>query len=688
MCAAAGYGSGGTCTVNANNLAAIEGLVNLAIAETNQAYQLSNIPTRLRLVKTHYDATFNEKEYGWDAALSLIRNNGDGQLDYVHAMRDQYGADFVSIIVDIGTYCGIGYRPTSPTAGDAFSVVQWSCATGYYSFGHEVAHNMGCNHDRANSGATNSQINYGYQDPDSSFRTIMAYDCKGSCPRVQYFSNPSLNFNGRSLGDKGSDNASWIRKYLAAFANFRPSVNILPFNSNPILSLEPTSSPTVAPTRPPTNEHTFPVDLEGGYVGAEGNMFDIRATTNLYIRNFAVHALAATEVTVEVWKKITLGTCIGTAVYDSDQWQLIGQASFVSNPTGTASPLPEGTIPAVFVKAGDIQAFYITFAAVTNYNRYNAGEELGAIYKANEHLQVFEGYAIWYAFSGYFSPRIWNGVIYYELDTVSNVNPTSSFTSQPSMQGKEFSTTSPVAQPSNIETPTQNIQPIVQPSFSTTNSSPSSQPVIILPPTLQPTPPPTMQPTILPTTQPTMQPTIQPTLEQLPNSISSVTLNPVSRQRITTTFNAKSGQAGNMFEIQASRGLTVTSLDIHTASKSNVTVLVYYKKGTYIGFQSRRNAWTRIVNTTIEGLGSFIPSPIPEKVFSPVPLAAGEIASFYITLTRPQIRYTSYSRLTLLPSDANVRFIRSSGNAYLFGSSYSNKLWNGVLYYSSSVNTV
>jgi hypothetical protein len=193
MCSAAGLGSGGKCEATPTNLAKIEGVITLAVAETNKAYELSGIPTKFRLVKTHFDSTYDDYTNQWEATLGNLRNNGDGQLDYVHAMRDQYGADFVAMLVDTGSYCGIGYRPSTPTAGDAFSLTQWNCATGYYSFGHEIGHNMGCNHDKASSGETTG-TNFGYRDPSAKFRSILAYDCSPSCPRIQYFSKLKTHF--------------------------------------------------------------------------------------------------------------------------------------------------------------------------------------------------------------------------------------------------------------------------------------------------------------------------------------------------------------------------------------------------------------------------------------------------------------------------------------------------------------
>ena len=143
MCAAALNRTGAYCdATNTSNQGTIEGLIDLAISETNTAYVRSGIPAKLRLVKTHFDATYDDYRNQFGTTLAYLKGKSDGQLDYIHSMRDQVGADFVSIMVDTGGYCGIGYRPDSPSGTLAFTVVKWSCATGYYSFGHELGHNM------------------------------------------------------------------------------------------------------------------------------------------------------------------------------------------------------------------------------------------------------------------------------------------------------------------------------------------------------------------------------------------------------------------------------------------------------------------------------------------------------------------------------------------------------------------
>jgi hypothetical protein len=128
------------------------------------------------------------------------------------------------------------------------------CAAGYYSFGHELAHNMGSNHDRANGSAALYPYSYGYWAPDNSYRTVMAYDCpNGGCSRVPYFSNPNVWFNGYPTGisydvdpNNAADNARSLNEVRFVVANFRDSA------ATPTPTPTPTNTPTGAPTNTPT----------------------------------------------------------------------------------------------------------------------------------------------------------------------------------------------------------------------------------------------------------------------------------------------------------------------------------------------------------------------------------------------------------------------------------------------------
>ena len=179
--------AGGTDAVNA--------LIDLAIVESNTAYANSLIDTQLRLV---HKALIEYDEAGtYSDHLHRLTEPDDGYMDEVHALRDLYRADMVSLLVVDGGYCGIAWLIRDMVSPDAeayaFSVVKDTCATGYYTLAHELGHNQGCHHDRANaSGPGIYDYSYGYQEPEELFRTVMAYDCPGGCPRIQYFSNPDV----------------------------------------------------------------------------------------------------------------------------------------------------------------------------------------------------------------------------------------------------------------------------------------------------------------------------------------------------------------------------------------------------------------------------------------------------------------------------------------------------------------
>lgn len=659
MCAAAGYNSGGGCSASQGNMNAIESIIDLAVTETNQAYANSNIPTKLRLVHKHFDATYDDYNNQWETTLNLLRGSQDGQLDYVHSMRDQYGADFVAMLVDTGSYCGIGYRPNNPSAGDAFSLTKWSCATGYYSFGHEIAHNMGCNHDRNNAGGGNSN-NYGFQynfgsSYNDRFRSIMAYDCKpGGCPRVPYFSSSSVMYKGSLIGNSGANNADWIRNRLTTYANFRQNKVGPPTPATPTHA--PTPSPTVyRPTSPPTNEEHLETTLGGGFVGGAGNIFDVRAKKDITVSNFAVHSYAATTVTVEVWKKRTTGTAAGSQS-DQSKWEMIGQATFTSGQAYTPSILPPGSFPPVFIKAGDVQAFYVTFTANTNYNRYSTGSTLGKVQASNDDLEVMEGYAKGYRFADDYFPRVWNGRVYYETGAVTPEPTPVPMTPQP--------TPVPTPDPTPVPTPSPTRQPVDEPT-----DSPTAKPTGI--PTPEPTPVPT---TLAPVPAPTTSPP-----SRLPTDGNQIV------EQLTTLFAGGNGQAGNMVEIKVNQDIRVTAFDIHTYSTANVQVYIYYMKGSYVGFEQDASAWTEICNTWVKGKGSPNPTHIDASEVEEVAIDEGETYSFYVTLTESKIRYTNG---VINANDSVVEFIRSSGMKYPFGGDYPERIWNGNFYYRTDAGAV
>lgn len=223
-----------TARAAAGSNAAMEALIQLAVAETNTAYARSGVIPRIRLVHSGEVVGYNETGI-LGVELNRLRNPSDGLMDEVHALRDSVGADMVALIVEgDGSLCGIAYLMTTLSAdfaSSAFSVSARNCATGNFTFGHELGHNMGLQHDRLAAPADGVfPHSHGYADNAHSFRDIMgvASSC-GNCPRIQNFSNPNVNFNGFPTGiaqeqANSADAAASINTTAFTVANWRAEV--------------------------------------------------------------------------------------------------------------------------------------------------------------------------------------------------------------------------------------------------------------------------------------------------------------------------------------------------------------------------------------------------------------------------------------------------------------------------------
>ncbi len=187
----------------AGGVAGIEAVIDLMIAETNQAYADSGVHHRVALVHRS-EVEYVESVEGND--LDRLRNPSDGYMDAVHALRDDVGADLVHLIVsevEGGKWCGRAYLP------GVFGVSGQDC--GGRTFAHELGHNMGLRHDRYQilhdeEGRLRSDPAYGYVNrkafesgvpAGSRWRTIMAYntqcdDAGFYCSQPLWFSNPRL----------------------------------------------------------------------------------------------------------------------------------------------------------------------------------------------------------------------------------------------------------------------------------------------------------------------------------------------------------------------------------------------------------------------------------------------------------------------------------------------------------------
>ncbi len=237
----------------------IQNLVDIA----NAAYTASRVNQQIRLVYTtevsYPDNTSNQSAL--DDITGTTENNDPvpipASLANIASQRVQYGADLVVLLrgYDNSTQgdCGVGWLigggqaaiTSSDSSKYGYSVVSDGSNGGYYcldtTFAHELGHNMGNAHDRANAdGAGAYSYSYGYRgNGTNGFSTIMAYGTDTQTP-LAVFSNPNISICQNTpcgVADSSSssaDNAHSMNNTAALIAAFEPtmaagSVPVIPY---------------------------------------------------------------------------------------------------------------------------------------------------------------------------------------------------------------------------------------------------------------------------------------------------------------------------------------------------------------------------------------------------------------------------------------------------------------------------
>jgi hypothetical protein len=208
-------------------------------AATNNTYINSEIAQRIDIV--HVAETLQSELSSFNSTLNALTDVDDGRYDEVHPLRDQHGADLVAMLISHtnGNICGIGWLMNEDDIGPqfadmGFTVTNTGCASGGFTFQHELGHNMGAHHDHDNSPAAGAFTwSHGHRffgNDGKQHRTVMAY---APGQRIGYFSNPEILFEGVPTGvpigtpNTEANNANTLNATASAVAAFRPATSSL-----------------------------------------------------------------------------------------------------------------------------------------------------------------------------------------------------------------------------------------------------------------------------------------------------------------------------------------------------------------------------------------------------------------------------------------------------------------------------
>lgn len=186
--------------------------IDLLITETNQGYINSNIPVRVKLHNVGVHPTLGDGP-SKDNATRVKDLEASLPVEELHQCAD-------AVVLLVKKFrCGAGKLGTTKSC-ETYSVSGKNCASGQYTFAHELGHNFNANHDRGQYKNPKGD-NYGHLIQGTNFRTIMAYNNPDHKKRVNYWSNPSIIYEdtGSPTGVVGkANNARHITKNRFAMA--------------------------------------------------------------------------------------------------------------------------------------------------------------------------------------------------------------------------------------------------------------------------------------------------------------------------------------------------------------------------------------------------------------------------------------------------------------------------------------
>jgi len=374
--------------------------------------------------------------------------------------------------------------------------------------------------------------------------------------------------------------------------------------------------------------------------GSNGNMFEVVAKAeDIQITKFDIHVSSGTDVLVYTKVKGFSG-----AEKNKAAWELVPLQSKTVSPLGTGKLTPLPLADSIGIPAGSTRSFYITMTSSGGL-RYTNGSTRDNVYREDSYIQILEGVGVSFEFGSTFSPRVWNGRIYYIVAPVSSSPPPPGPTPLACSDSKDCD--------SFVFACRYSCQGgLCQPNAGTTCDCDESCNAFK-----------------------------SENIYTCPSDCIQ------TREQLTTKVTGGNGSWGNQFSVKAINAIQITSFDVHLddfSGNTKVPVRVYTKVGTYVGHERNPASWTLIQSAEVEsqGLGQLTSLPV---LSNPIVILPSVTQSFYVTLIETGLKYTSgveEGRL-LLPESENLQFFEGKGISGLFGiiSLHSPRVWNGRINY-------
>lgn len=155
---------------------------------------------------------------------------------------------------------------------------------------------------------------------------------------------------------------------------------------------------------------------------------------------------------------------------------------------------------------------------------------------------------------------------------------------------------------------------------------------------------------------------------------------------LTSTFaGGWYGANGNMLDVKAlNKDLRIQRFDLNLWVNAGqlVPVNVYYKAGSYVGYEATPSAWTLLGSYSVTSAGSSSPSSL---LVDELALTRGQSYGIYLTATDGSaFSYTSSANAYSV-ANADLQITLGAAVSYPFGTLLAPRAWNGTVYYATAL---